>query len=1283
MKGFTLNPRRLERLLGRGLQRLDAGASLTSLAGKYLPRSKATARLMAKLGQEALRRGDLQQAVQGFGSAVGADSRNASWHYHLGLAQERQGHLEEAEQSYSAAVALEDRAKYRYHRAVVLLAMGRLHDGLSDLESACSSGQSDDRPYKRLLNGIMHGALTPNERMRHLRRGVERGIARSDWLIQLARTAASQRLDDEARHWFAVLAQRGELQAADAYRYGVILMEAGFAENASRQFEHSAAALPPRDSVFGLGALHASKGNWGLAKNSFNEFEGFHPEDGEFYFRAGMAHDRVYDWAGAELYYTLAVSEDPSRAYWHWRLGFVLERQGKLEEAARRFAHSSTLPSTEDRRGLYHAGRLLATAGRVEDALECFRSQYRIEFSIQAEDLEATRSAEFVATVMPVLAGAVTPRKAKLARTAGLKLVRERSFGAAVVLLEMASRGLSLHDPHVFYSLGYAYHMLDRCEEAIQAYLRTAAVQGIDGVGKAGGASQTEDLHARYLAYQAELPLEMMTILYEVGHGSSISCNPLALYREARRRPEYRDFRHVWVVQKDTLVPADVLSDEQVVIVERETENYFRNLATAGFLVNNTSFGSYFIRRAGQKYLNTWHGTPLKTLGKSIRGEKWTYGNISRNFLHATHLSPGAEWTARVLLRDYNVESLFSGRVLAAGSPRVDAMLRTTPVAKDMVRERLGLEPGAPFVVYAPTWRGQLDSTNGIEFDAASEAAFLAGLTEAGFQVRYSAHRFVHDLAKGGELDSWLIPKDLDLYEVLGLADALVTDYSSVYFDFLATNKTIIFYAPDLDEYRASRGFYDVPMTGQVCADLDGVIDQLRYAEERSFELDSVWKSARQTFAGREDGRASRRVLDWFMSGRLDDRESGELSIANSGPALVFRQSLIPNGIAASFRALSSELLLTTQSSVHLLIDRDSVLSDPERVAQAALLGEEVSVLPRAGAMLFTAEERWLDKKDREWFTELNQQQEKVLERAFSREFLRIFGGAKPEFICEFDGYARFWVRVFGSGPQESRSAVYLHNDMLQELRSKHPQLASVFKLYRRFDSLISVSESVCEANRDAIAFRYGVEDSEFVWANNIVDAPRILAAAKLPLAANLAEFLDSAEKLVVAVGRLSVEKGHDRLIKRFAANALPGMRLVVVGGGPEEQHLVSLIGRLGLQDRVLLTGQLENPYSIMARADAITLLSRWEGQGLSLLEALVLGKRIIATDIPGPRSIVAKYGGLLVSNNDDGVDVALTTVDRELVPESLFDVAQYNEDALRRFVQCAGVLSETSGNQL
>lgn len=86
-------------------------------------------------------------------------------------------------------------------------------------------------------------------------------------------------------------------------------------------------------------------------------------------------------------------------------------------------------------------------------------------------------------------------------------------------------------------------------------------------------------------------------------------------------------------------------------------------LASCEFLINNVSFPEYFIRKKGQRYLNTWHGTPIKFLGKDIKDEFLAHKNVARNFLHTTHLLSPNTHTTNILLDRYDISNIFSGEI--------------------------------------------------------------------------------------------------------------------------------------------------------------------------------------------------------------------------------------------------------------------------------------------------------------------------------------------------------------------------------------------------------------------------------------------------------------------------------------------------------------------------------------------------------------------------------------------------------------------------------------------
>jgi CDP-glycerol glycerophosphotransferase len=155
-----------------------------------------------------------------------------------------------------------------------------------------------------------------------------------------------------------------------------------------------------------------------------------------------------------------------------------------------------------------------------------------------------------------------------------------------------------------------------------------------------------------------------------------------------------------------------------------------------------------------------------------------------------------------------------------------------------------------------------------------------------------------------------------------------------------------------------------------------------------------------------------------------------------------------------------------------------------------------------------------------------------------------------------------------------------------------------------------------------------------------------------------------------VTVGRLSPEKDHAKLIKAFSKIVLfnSNARLYIIGDGPLKNNLINLIKKLGLNDKVFLTGKLSNPFRIVNECDCFILSSHYEGQPLVLLEAMILRKPIIGTDVTGIRSVLKEQYGELVENSEDGLVNGMLKFLRGEVNAGKFDYVDYNRKAMKMF---------------
>ncbi|WP_433677053.1 CDP-glycerol glycerophosphotransferase family protein [Microbacterium gorillae] len=350
-------------------------------------------------------------------------------------------------------------------------------------------------------------------------------------------------------------------------------------------------------------------------------------------------------------------------------------------------------------------------------------------------------------------------------------------------------------------------------------------------------------LERRYVS-QAGDTLEN-AVFFESFYGRNASCNPLAIDRElAARAP---DVTRYWsVVDRSVEVP------EGAVAVVEGTPEWWRARAAARLLVVNDWLRRRYARRRGQRVLQTWHGTPLKRLALHRPGfDPRRAVAVWREARRWDALLAQNPYAARILRAAY----AFRGGLWVDGYPRNDVLVTGSGTA---VRERLGIAADERVVLYAPTWRD--DRERIVDFlDPVSLAEELGAVV----LVRGHSRTLLpgEDTSGPRVLDVTGFP---DTSQLLLAADVLITDYSSVMFDFSATGKPMAFFVPDIEHYRGElRGFYfdlEREAPGPVVRTQHELVAALADATAAD-DYAEKYRRWQQRFNDRDDGRAAERVV--------------------------------------------------------------------------------------------------------------------------------------------------------------------------------------------------------------------------------------------------------------------------------------------------------------------------------------------------------------------------------------------------------------------------------------
>jgi CDP-glycerol glycerophosphotransferase (TagB/SpsB family) len=337
-------------------------------------------------------------------------------------------------------------------------------------------------------------------------------------------------------------------------------------------------------------------------------------------------------------------------------------------------------------------------------------------------------------------------------------------------------------------------------------------------------------------------------VFFESFYGQNASCNPLALDRAlALARP---DIPRYWGVRD-----ASVVVPEGSVALLEGSEQWWRMRGSARLIVINDWLRNRYRKRPHQKVLQTWHGTMLKKLALSRSGLRLrpTLATLRERSRWSILLSQN-RYATRIFRRAY----LYAGPVWEEGYPRDDALLGGDAAA---VRAKLGIADDAKVLLYAPTWRDDRPD----RIDHLDVSSFTERLGD-GYVTLIRGHSRTlqpgSDLHAGGVIDVTSYP---DVSELFLVADALITDYSSVMFDFSVTGKPIYFFTPDLDRYReVLRGFYFdliAVAPGPVVRDANELIELVRNPDATARQYAQKYAAWRERFNPRDDGKAAERVI--------------------------------------------------------------------------------------------------------------------------------------------------------------------------------------------------------------------------------------------------------------------------------------------------------------------------------------------------------------------------------------------------------------------------------------
>jgi CDP-glycerol glycerophosphotransferase len=354
-------------------------------------------------------------------------------------------------------------------------------------------------------------------------------------------------------------------------------------------------------------------------------------------------------------------------------------------------------------------------------------------------------------------------------------------------------------------------------------------------------------------------------VLFNSFTGRQYSDSPRAIHEDlvARGTP----VEHLWVVR-----------DGQVALpptarpVRLSGTDWYDAFATCRYIVTNQHLPEWFRRREGQVVVQTWHGTPLKRIAHDITDVRFADPTYLRRLDDEVPnwsllLSPN-RFSTPILRSAFR----YDGEILESGYPRNDVLCRDTSAVAKQLRHRLGLPEDKKVVLYAPTWRddeyygpGRYKLSLHLDVDRARRV-----LGDDHILLVRAHPNVVDEIPQAGGGFVWDVSTYPDIADLLAATDILITDYSSVMFDFANTGRPILFFTYDLEHYRDRlRGFYfdfETEAPGPLLTTSDEVIDAVRdigAVVERHAE---AYRAFAERACDLDDGHATGRVVDRMLA---------------------------------------------------------------------------------------------------------------------------------------------------------------------------------------------------------------------------------------------------------------------------------------------------------------------------------------------------------------------------------------------------------------------------------
>ena len=362
-------------------------------------------------------------------------------------------------------------------------------------------------------------------------------------------------------------------------------------------------------------------------------------------------------------------------------------------------------------------------------------------------------------------------------------------------------------------------------------------------------------------------------VFFSSFNGKYYTDSPKAIYLYMKSNPEFKNYKFVWAFSEPE--NHKDLECENTIIVKQGSKSYEKYLSMAKYWVTNHRVYDYIYPKKSQIYVQCWHGTPLKRLGFDLQktdNALNTLKEMQHKYLieakKLNYMVSPSKFTSEKLCSAFNLKKVHKeNNIIEQGYPRNDFLYNHTEEDVKRIKQKLGIDGiNKKIILYAPTWRDNQHQA-GVGYTYKTEVDFdkLQKELQDEYIILFRAHYFVSNSFDFEKYKGFIynVSNLDDVNETYVVSDILITDYSSVFFDYANLKRPMLFYMYDFEEYKDEmRGFYiDLDeLPGEITKTEDELINAIRHT--KNFEYNEKYKKFNDKFNYLDDGQAAKRTVE-------------------------------------------------------------------------------------------------------------------------------------------------------------------------------------------------------------------------------------------------------------------------------------------------------------------------------------------------------------------------------------------------------------------------------------